>query len=183
MPSSPVVEVKFIVDTKEVSRAVYLILAEFYLDGKLLAINSSYILISDEEQLSALKNQEKASSVTDGIDTLEMFSKMDSLLIQRQELTSGGNQEGLVGFEPKVVNYRVQILASNKILPNVKRLLLSMNINEPFKNHYDGECYRYTVGIFKTKGECVEYLRFVQYKGFADAFIVKYIGDGPAKGD
>jgi len=183
MPSSPVVEVKFIVDTKEVPRAVYLILAEFFLDGKLLATNSSYILISDEEQLSALKNQEKASSVTDGIDTLEMFSKMDSLLIQRQGLTGGGNQEGLVGFEPKVVNYRVQILASNKILPNVKRLLLSMNINEPFKNHYDGECYRYTVGIFKTKGECGEYLKFVQYKGFADAFIVKYIGDGPAEGD
>lgn len=183
MPSSPVVEVKSIVNTKEVTRAGYMILAEFFLDGKLMANSSSLILISDKEQLSVLKKQEKTLPVPNGIDTTEMFSKIDNLLKQWQESTKGLNQSETGKVEKNIVDFRVQILASKKMLPNLKRLLLSMNMDEPFNSYYDGEIYRYTVGKFNTRDDCVAYMKFVQNKGFADAFIVKYIDDGPAKGD
>lgn len=55
-----------------------------------------------------------------------------------------------------------------------------MNINETYSEHYDGEYYRYNVGMFKNRDECVEYLEYLHDKGFSDAFIKKYVDDDPS---
>jgi cell division protein FtsN len=56
-----------------------------------------------------------------------------------------------------------------------------MNIHEPLKVNFDGEYYRYTVGEFNTSAQCSAYVKFLQSKGFADAFVRKYVGDEPEK--
>jgi hypothetical protein len=183
MPASPVVEVRIVINTKKVSRAVYPIDAQFYRDEKVLASKSSHIIISDKLQLATLKKMDENLSVPDKTDTTEMFSKMDKLLNKWQESITGINKTDSKKNENIGENYRIQILASKQELPNIKKLLLSMNIKEYYNVHYDDEYYRHTVGVFKTRAECSEYLKFVRSKGFADAFVVKYIDGGPAKGD
>jgi len=180
LPASPVAEFRVTVNTKKIVKASYMISAEFLLDGDLKAAATGHIFISDENQLLAIKEPVEIVPEPDRIDTTRVFSRIDSLLQEWQESTVGVDQLKTGQVENPIENYRIQILASKKPLPNVQRLLLSMNINEPFDVHYDGEYYRYTVGRFKTKDECVEYSKYVIYMGFADAFIKRYLGNESA---
>jgi hypothetical protein len=183
MPASPVFETDILVNTNQVNKAAYMITGSFQLEEKIVATTESHVLISDENQLAVLKKQEMDATTTGRIDTTEMFSKLDKLLSKWQESTGGAQKTGPIEKNAIGENYRVQIMASKTLLPNIKKLLLSMGINETYNQHYDGEYYRYTTGVFKKKEECAAYLKFIKGKGFADAFIVKYIDDAPATGD
>jgi len=182
LPASPVVEVQLSIETKNVRNAVYLILSEFYQSEQLLSSHADHLFISEKAQFDALNQiDEIALAAKEIVDTVNVFSRIDSLLMEWKKASGGSEQADQQNTEVPVENFRVQILASKKPLPNVKRLLLSMNITEPLNVHFDGEYYRYTVGEFKTAGKCSEYVKFIQGKGFADAFLRKYLGDEPAK--
>ncbi len=181
MPASRVLEVEVVINTNHISKAAYLITASFITDEKVVATSKSHILISDENQLIALKKEELEATMTEMVDTTEMFSKLDKLLSEWQESTGGiqkeePSQKNLTGEE-----YRIQIFASKTALPNIKKLLLSMNINETYNEHYDGEYYRYNVGEFKTRDGCTEYLEYLHDKGFSDAFIKRYVDGEPVR--
>jgi hypothetical protein len=179
LPANPVVEIKIDVKTRKATRAVYMMLGEFYQDGKLLSSKSGHLFITDEVQLEEMKEAEEEIAKEDEINTTEVFSKIDSLLIEWKQSTGGNIQVNPDQVKPAIENYRVQILASTHPLPNVKKLLLSMNVYEPLNVHYDGEYYRYTLGKFNTAARCAEYVKFIRSKGFADAFVRKYVGDEP----
>jgi hypothetical protein len=180
MPASPVFEVKLLIKTKQAAKAAYPITASFVIDENVVATDESHILIADQKQLYALKQQDAESQFSEGIDTTELFSNLEKLLNNWQESTGSLGKKDTEQNKFSGTDYRIQILASKTMLLNVKKLLLSMDITETFNEHYDGEYYRYTVGMFSTKSDCAEYLKYLHEKGFSDAFVRKYVNGEPA---
>jgi len=179
LPASPFFEVLITLNTEKANKAAYLITADFMIKNKSVASAESHILIADENQLLAMKKTELDAQMTAQVDTTEMFSKMDSLLSEWQVSTGGLKKTGPAEKQFIGDDYRIQILASKTELPGIKKLLRSMEINETYDEHFDGEYFRYNVGIFKSREECADYLKFLQAKGFSDAFIKKYIDGEP----
>jgi hypothetical protein len=180
LPSAPVVEVSATVNTSGVAKAGYMIEAAFSINGRQKAINTSHLLISDSKKLAELHTTEQKTAADDNkAKTDRMFSKIDSLLYRWADSVSGNQKPASADTTDEQINYRVQILASNKVLPNVRRLLVSMGIRLPMNVYYDGEYYKYTLGTFISRAKASEYMRFVKGRGFADAFVVEYTGDKP----
>jgi len=179
LPAGPSFEILITLNTEKANKAAYLITADFMIKNKSVASAESHILISDENQLLAMKKIDLDAQMTAQVDTTEMFSKMDSLLSEWQASTGGLKKTGPAEKQFVGDDYRIQILASKSELPGIEKILHSMEIHETYNEHFDGEYFRYNVGIFKIREECDQYLEFLHAKGFSDAFIKKYVDGEP----
>ncbi len=181
LPANPVVEVHTLVNTENVVKAGYMIKASFFINEKLKSSGACHLFITDSEKLAELHENKKTQAADEtAVKTDGMLSRIDDLLAQWSDSLAGSQKPVKADLSENRINYRVQIFASRKVLPDVRRLLVSMGIRIPLNVYFDGDYYKYTLGTFISRTKANEYLKFVKDSGFADAFVVEYNGDEPS---
>jgi len=190
LPDEPEIEVNCRVKTNINHRAVYPISALFIVDGKETASYFNNLIIHNQYQSSSTVDNSRQISQPASFDTTATFNKLDELLEAWKKATSGDQStvvsetigtvldenrsspsSGLTGE----ISYRIQIIASKVVLPELSETIRSNGIFEPLNEDFNGVWYRYTVGDFNTYGLSKAYLKTLSAKGYPDTFIVKYV--------
>lgn len=196
MPASPVFEVPVRLYVAKPRHAVYPLSAKFLIKNEPVSSFNKYIIVVRETGQIIFPDT-ISQKMTPEVDTTSMFSELDAVLNEwvkqnapdpspgaakdtslTGERTAGTDVDDnsqTVYAEDAGTNFRIQIFASVVSMPGLAEKYEKMGIYEQLNEDYDGRMYRYTIGVFADKASANEYLRFLQGKGFTDAFVVKYV--------
>jgi hypothetical protein len=196
MPASPVFEVPVRLSVAKPKHAVYPISAKFLINNEPVASFNKYIIVVKEVGQISFPDTLSRQTVPE-VDTTSMFSELDAVLNEwvqhttsdqslskdkdtsgMQENTAGTDVDNISQAVPDTesgTDFRIQIFASIVAMPGLADRFRDMGIYEKLNEDYDGSIYRYTLGVFADKADANEYLRFLQGKGFTDAFVVRYV--------
>jgi hypothetical protein len=196
MPASPVFDLPVRLFVAKPKHAVYPISAKFLINNEPVASFNKYVIVVKEAGQIIFPDTITRPAVSE-VDTSSMFSELDAVLsewIQQtstdqplsaekdtfmmQDRTGGTDVDNFSQPAPDSgsgTDFRIQIFASVVSMPGLADRFRGMGIYEKLSEDYDGSMYRYTLGLFADKADANEYLRFLQSKGFTDAFVVRYV--------
>lgn len=191
MPPGPDFDIHCMIQNTTKMQAVYPLRASVEFENNTEVYFNDFILVSDQPLLNpqnAAKTEGEIAGETSNTDmgkVDDMFSELDKLLdvwTKSTNVTAENQSDSIFKIETaqpsiaqdKIVFYSVQIIASAIEMPKAEAEIKELGITENLLEDYDGNIYRYTVGVFNTIEEAENLKIKLGGLGYPDAFVVEY---------
>ncbi|MCF8365400.1 MAG: SPOR domain-containing protein, partial [Bacteroidales bacterium] len=191
MPPPPEFKIICAVTSNTKIKAVYPLKASVEFQNKSRIFFHDFILISDKLTPGVLGQEHKSKdriinvSETDTDKSALIFEELNELLDVWKKSTSPGTQitgslisqdepSNAAESPEKIIFYSVQIVASAVAIPKTETELRKTGIVERLLEDFDGQIFRYTVGVFSTIEEAEALKTKLSDVGYPDAFVVMF---------